>query len=239
MTAKAHPLTSATHASAAAETAAHGPRHPLLAPTVATGVLMAAYLVLRPYGDVPASTTPTAARAFASPWWIVAHLCGAFAIASFGQLTLRLADVDRSLPARLGRSAGLAGTVLVLPYYGAETFGLHALGQRALEADPAALELVDVVRDQAAAVTMFVVGLLLLGLAGILIGLTWQRRGGRMAWAAWPLGLMVAAIAPQFYLPPGGRAAFGLAYAMSAALLVVAALRAEDARPTTTPQNLN
>lgn len=238
MTAQVHPPTSETQAPAAAEAGIPGPRHPLVAPTLATGGLMAAYLVLRPYGDMSGGTTPSVAEAFASPWWIVAHLCGALAIASFGRLTLRLADVDHGLPARLGRFAGLAGTVLVLPYYGAETFGLHALGQRALEGDLAALELVSVVRDQAAAMTMFVIGLLLLGLAGVLVAVTWQRRGGRMAWAAWPLGLMVAAIAPQFYLPPEGRATFGIAYAVAAAVLAVAVLRAGDARPTTTLESL-
>jgi len=200
---------------------------------------MAAYLVLRPYGDVSGATTRAAAEAFASPWWIVAHLCGALAIASFGRLALRLADVERSLTTRVARSAGLAGTVLVLPYYGAETFGLHALGRRALEGDMAALELVGVVRDQPAAMTMFVVGLLLLAVAGVLVALAWQRRGGRTRWAAWPLGLMVTAIAPQFYLPPEGRFTFGIAYAVAAAILAVAAGRAGHARSTTPRRSLS
>ena len=233
MSAPPRPPTSRTPAPSAGAAVWTGPRRPLLAPTVGTGVLMAAYLVLRPYADMAGATTRAAAEAFASPWWIVAHLCGALALASFGRLALRLADVDRSLTARVARFAGLAGTVLVLPYYGAETFGLHALGRRALEGDMAALELVGVVRDQPAAMTMFVLGLLLLAVAGVLVALTWHRRGGRTRWAAWPLGLMVAAIAPQFYLPPEGRITFGIAYAVAAATLAVAAVGARDARPAT------
>ncbi|HLS43797.1 MAG TPA: hypothetical protein VK045_00040, partial [Ornithinicoccus sp.] len=43
----------------------------------------------------------------------------------------------------------------------------------------------------------------------------------------WPLGLAVAAVLPQFSLPPVGRMAFGIAYAGAAAVLVAATLRAE------------
>lgn len=192
---------------------------------------MAAYLALRPYGDMSGATTPAAAEAFASPWWVVAHISGALAIASFGRLALRLADVHRSLTARIARFAGLLGTVLVLPYYGAETFALHVLGQRALEGDTAVLELVDLIRYQPVALTVFVLGLTLLGVAGVLVAVTWHRSGGRPAWAAWPLGLMVVAIAPQFYLPPTGRIAFGITYAVAAAILAVATLRGAEATP--------
>ncbi len=203
----------------------------LLAPAVATGTLMAAYLLLRPYGDTSGSsgTTVSAAAAFASTWWVVAHVCGALAIASFGRLALRLADLERTRTASAARTTALAGTVLVLPYYGAETFGLHALGRAALRGDTAAMELVGEVRDQPAAMTMFVLGLTLLAVAGVLVGLVWQRRGGHLAWAAWPLGLAVASLAPQFYLPPQGRMLFGVGYAVAAALLAVAAWRSRRA----------
>ena len=200
------------------------PRH-LLAPTVGTGVLMAAYLLLRPYGDT--GTDAAAAEAFASTWWVVAHLCGALALASFGRLALRLADVDGGLLSRAARTTGLAGVVLVLPYYGAETFGLHAVGRRAVAGDADALSLADAIREQPAALTSFGLGLVLLAVSGVLVALTWQRRGGSLPWAAWPLGLAVAAVLPQFYLPPVGRMAFGIAYAGAAAVLVAATLRAD------------
>lgn len=198
-------------------------RH-LLAPTVGTGVLMAVYLLLRPYGD--AGEPSEAARAFASTAWVVAHLCGALALASVGRLGLRLADLSDGVRARLARWTGLAGAVLVLPYFGAETFGLHAVGQRALT-DPSALELVDQIRYQPAAVATFGLGLLLLSAAGIAIGST-ARSLGMRAWAAWPLGLAIAMFPAQFFVPPAGRVAFGIAYLAAAALFTVGALRLSE-----------
>lgn len=203
-------------------------RH-LLAPTVGTGALMAAYLLLRPYGD--ASGDPTeAARAFASPAWVVAHACGALAIASFGRLALRVSDLVPGPLAAAGRWAGLAGTVLVLPYYGAETFGLHAIGARVLAGDEGAFALVEMVRNQPVALTSFGIGLVLLAASGLLTAGAWQRvHAGTRASALWPLGIGIAALLPQFSLPPAGRVAFGLAYGLAAAWFMVEAVRG-DAR---------
>lgn len=187
----------------------------LAAPLIGTGLLMAVYLLTRPYGDAAAADTLEAAQAFASPWWVASHLCGALALASFGRLALRVSDlIDRS-PARIGRWTGLAGVVLVLPYYGAETFGLHAVGREALATGPGVLSLVDDIRDHPAALVTFGLGLLLLAISGVCVALAWQRaRGSR---TAWPLGILVALVLPQFFLPPAGRMAFGVAYAAAAA----------------------
>lgn len=184
-------------------------RH-LIAPTIATGVLMAGYLLLRPYGDVEQGAAM--AEAFASPAWVAAHILGALALASFARLALRVADLGDSTTARIGRFTGLAGAVLVLPYYGAETFGLHAVGRRAL-ADPGTLELVDPIRNQPAALTMFGLGLVLLAVAAVCVG----RVLGR---PAWPLAAAMALVLPQYFLPPFARMAFGVATLIAAVILV-------------------
>jgi hypothetical protein len=66
------------------------------------------------------------------------------------------------------------GSGLVLPYYGTEDFGLHAIagphGPRA-----GLLSLVNAVRFQPLAATMFAVGLLLLATAGILAAIAVWR----------------------------------------------------------------
>lgn len=195
-------------------------RH-LLAPTVGTGVLMAVYLLLRPYGDT--GTDTEIARAFASTAWVLAHVSGALALASVGRLGLRLADLSDGVPARLARWAGLLGAVLVLPYYGAETFGLHAVGQRALT-DPGVLEMTDAIRYQPVAVVMFGIGLLLLSVAGVAIALTATRSLAMPSWSAWPLGLAIALFPVQFFVPPTGRMAFGIVYLLAAALFTAAAI---------------
>lgn len=200
------------------------PARQLLAPTVGTGVLMAVYLLVRPYGD--AGSESETAQAFASTAWLVAHVCGALALASVGRLGLRLADLTDSVAARVARSSGLAGAVLVLPYYGAETFALHVIGRRALT-DPAALALAEEVRNVPVALATFGIGLVLLMVAGVAIGIAATRALAlRPGWAAWPLAALTALFPVQFFVPPAGRMAFGVLYAASAAVLVLGVLRA-------------
>lgn len=207
----------------------------LLPPAMGTGVLMAAYLLLRPYGDAHTGESIEAARAFASTAWVISHLCGVLAIASFARLMLRVSDQIPGLLPRAGRLTGLAGAVLVLPYYGAETFGLHAVGAAATQAQStgalsdvtALLALVDPIRNQPAALMSFGLGLLLLAASGILLALTWQRH--LRSAAAWPLGVLMALLLPQFYLPPTGRMIYGVLYALAAGLLLTQALRARRA----------
>lgn len=203
----------------------------LLPPTLVTGALMATYLLIRPYGDQEGQLAT--AEALASNAWIAAHVCGLLALASFGGLALRLNDLTRSRPARVARTTGLAGVTLVLPYYGAESFGLHAIGRESLRGDLSALRLVDQVRDQPVAATMFGLGLVLLAVSGVCVAVAWQRSGlvsGWMAGAAWPLGLAVALVLPQFYLPVAGRIGFGVAYAAAAVVLAAAAWSAGAVR---------
>ncbi len=197
----------------------------LLVPLAMTGILMAVYLLVRPYGDSPALTPNPAeqAAAFASPWWVTAHVAGALALAGFGRFALRLSDLAReSFAARLARWSGLAGAVLVLPYFGAETFALHVIGRHALN-DPSVLAMADEIRNQPVAITLFGLGLLLLAVAGVAFALAWTRYASSRA--AWPLGILVALVLPQFYLPPVGRMAFGVVYLLAAAVFAGSLLR--------------
>lgn len=197
----------------------------LLVPVAMTGVLMAVYLLIRPYGDTPGPTPHPAeqAAAFASSWWVAAHVAGALALAGFGRLALRLADLTPELfAARLGRWAGLASVVFVLPYFGAETFALHVIGRHA-ETDPSMLTMVTEIRDQPVAITLFGLGLLLLAVSGIAFAIAWTQYAGSRA--AWPLGVLIALVLPQFYLAPVGRMVFGVAYLLAAALFAASVLR--------------
>ncbi|QGF22956.1 hypothetical protein [Raineyella fluvialis] len=145
------------------------------------GILMAAYLLMRPYPDD-----------LTSPWWIAAHVCGIGAFIALAALADRIGGPGRPVTA--------LGAALVLPYYGAETFGLAA------GADPVAT------RMQPVALAMFGLGLLLVAVGGILLA---RRRP-----AAWPLGVLMALVLPQFYLPAYGRMAFGVAFLAAAIWLV-------------------
>lgn len=199
-------------------------RSKLVGPLIGTGLLMAAYLLIRPYGDSASLAPEVRAAAFASPRWVIAHLAGALALVSFARFALRLSDANPdSTAARLARWSGLGGAVLVLPYFGAETFALHVLGQRALVDDPALVDVGEQIRNLPAALTTFAIGLLLLAVSGVAAASAWRRITHSLA--AWPLGLGVAFLLPQFYLPSTGRMAFGLAYLAAAGLLAASVLR--------------
>ncbi|GAB2621401.1 hypothetical protein [Pseudactinotalea suaedae] len=204
--------------------------HRLLAPTVGTGVLMAVYLLARPYGD--AGSDFEVALAFASTAWVIAHVAGALALASVGRLGLRLADRSDSVSARVARLSGLVGTVLVLPYYGVETFALHVIGRRALT-EPGLLALADEMRNHPVAMTMFGIGLVLISAAGVAIGIAASRALPlRPAWSAWPLAIAIALFPAQYFVAPAGRIGFGVVYAVAAAVFAVAVVRSGDAAPT-------
>lgn len=195
----------------------------LTAPLVGTGALIATYLLLRPYGDAAGATTLQAAEAFGSWRWVAAHLAGMLGIASIGRLAARLHLAIPSTLSRAARTFALGGAVLVLPYYGAETFALHVIGKQALTSgDASVLSLVEPIRSDAVAMTTFGIGLLMLAVAGILMALAWQRAKDR---SAWPLGVMVALLLPQFYLPTVGRMGFGILTTVAAAIWLISATR--------------
>ena len=201
-------------------------------PAVASGLLMLLYLTMRPYGDAGTELTMEAAAAFASPWWLVAHVAGALALATYALLAVRVAAGSTGRAGPLSRATALTGLVLVLPYYGAETFALHVIGRAAVAGEPGALELVEPIRDQPVAMTMFGVGLALLAVSAVLMARTWQRSERRPGWAAWPLAGLVVLLLPQFFLPPAGRVAYGVAFALAALLLAAAGSENRSTRHT-------
>lgn len=208
----------------------HTPIHRSIAAlAIASGALMLIYLLLRPYGDAGGGETSAAAEAFASPLWIWSHLAGTAALVTLAALW----SLISTGPVRWSAVAGVA---LVLPYYGAETFTLHAIGVRA-ETEPGVLPLVPEVRENPVAMTLFGIGLVALAVAGIAAALRWRqtqnRASGRTRTGTvfLPLAVMAALFLPQFFLPPAGRIAYGLLFSAAAAYAayVLATSTAESA----------
>lgn len=105
----------------------------------AAGALFAIYLLARPYAPGGGQDT---VKEFASGWWLVAHSA---AMIGFVAVSWAIGEAAAGLAggpgARLLRWAGgffAGGTALVLPYYGAETIALHAIGRQEV-ADPEGL----------------------------------------------------------------------------------------------------
>jgi deazaflavin-dependent oxidoreductase (nitroreductase family) len=224
------------------ELRAGAPRHPVfrIEPTAertaprrwpAPGVLAAAlagaaflaYPALRPFGD--AGTGTDAARSFASTAWVVSHLLGVLA---FALLPLGLRALHEHLRgARGGRTAGVAtllaqlALVGVLPYYGAEIFGLRAIGEAALARDDTSLlDLADAVR-LGPGVAPFAVGLLLVAAAGSAAAVSVWRSGVLPRWSGVPLAAGLLLYVPQYFAGQPLRVSHGVLMAVGCLWLAV------------------
>jgi len=117
----------------------------------------------------------------------------------------------------------------VLPYYGAEDFGLHAIagphGPRA-----GLLSLVNAVRFQPLAATMFAAGLLLLATAGILAAIAVWRSHVLPRTSGILFAAGIALFLPQFFGPPAVRITHGILLA-AGLIILAAALWASVGRP--------
>jgi hypothetical protein len=187
-----------------------------------SGILFVLYPLLRPFSD---EASLQGAQAFASTAWILAHL---LAVVGFILITLGLLGLSSALQHTAARRlASLAlvltwiGAGLILPYYGAEMFGLRALGQEALRQHSSALlSLVDAVRLGPGAI-VFVVGLGLLAIGAILVAIAVWRSGTLSRWSGIPFALGFALYLPQFFGTQPIRVAHGLLVALGCIWIAV------------------
>lgn len=192
----------------------------------AAGVLFLAYPLVRPYHDE--STVAGATKSMGSNAWVAAHL---FAMIGFVLLPLGLlalsAAVGRTRAAGLSLAAMVAmwiGAGLVLPYYGSEDFGLHAIAGP--HGNPSnVVDLVNAVRNQPVALTTFGTGLVVLAIGAVLAAVAIWRSGVLPRWAGVPFGVAFVLFLPQFYAPSSVRIAHGVLMLVGFALLAGALWR--------------
>jgi hypothetical protein len=197
----------------------------------AAGVLFLAYPALRPWHDE--GTVAGATASMSSGAWVTAHFFAmlGFILIPLGLLALRTALAATGAEPLALTAAVLAwiGSGLVLPYYGAEDFGLHAIaGSAGPRAD--LLSLVHAVRYQPLAMTIFAAGLLLLAAAAIMAAIAvWQSHVlPRTSGILFATG--IALFLPQFFGPATVRIAHGLLLA-AGSIVLAAALWASAGRP--------
>jgi hypothetical membrane protein len=197
-----------------------------------SGVLFVLYPALRPWHDE--STADGAATSMGSANWVMSHFFAmlGFILVALGLLAVR-SLVQRTSGEPLAAAAVVAtwvGAGLVLPYYGAEDFGLHAGAAQGVPDLPAFAE---AVRYNGLAITIFGVGLILLGIGGILAAIAvWRANDDRlMKTGAVLYAVAMAAFLPQFFLPAGVRVAHGVLLGIGAVVLAAAVARkpAEEA----------
>ncbi|OZC90696.1 hypothetical protein CH254_07175 [Rhodococcus sp. 06-412-2C] len=179
------------------------------------GLMFALYPALRPYSDEVGSA---GVDAFASSSWVLAHT---FAMLGFIALGLAvLFGGRRSDPAVVATWIGVG---LVLPYYGAETFALHALGvDAAANSNPGLIDLADPIRYSIVQATMFALGLVSIAVGLVIFAL--RNRYAMVLAAGFVLFL------PQFYTPPAVRIAHGILIAVGA-IIAARAVAVGPVRP--------
>jgi len=193
------------------------------------GVMFVLYPLVRPWADE--STTDGAATAMSSGAWVASH---AFAMIGFILVALGLLALAAAVRGtRAGRIAWVAvvtswiGAGLTLPYYGAEDFGLHAIGSQATDGKPIdVLSLVEDVRYQPVAMTMFGIGLITLAVSGVLTAIAVARSGRLSRYAGWLFAIGYILFLPQFFGPPAVRIAHGVLLGIGLVWLAIALWRA-------------
>ena len=128
-----------------------------------SGILFVLYPALRPFSSEKGLD---GAAAFGSNQWIAAHM---LAMVGFTLLALGIVGWYSALQSTEHESGAFRAMVvmlgaigLTLPFYGGEAYGLHAIGQEALNrGDSSLVEMSTVVRGSAG-LMMFLIGLLLL-----------------------------------------------------------------------------
>lgn len=206
------------------------------APAFATaGVLFVLYPALRPWTD---ETSMDGAAAFASSAWIAAHLSAVLGFILLGLGLLVLRDTLRGTAADRTASTALAltwvGVGCTVLYFGAEIFGLHAIGLRAVrENNPALLQMVDTIRYNPAAITLFAAGLLLAA-GAITAGMAIGRSGILPRWSGVPFAAGIALFLPQFFGTPALRIAHGVLLGIGCGWVALSMWRTRRraARPT-------
>ena len=187
------------------------------------GVMFLLYPAVRPWHQ---ETTSTGAReSMSSNAWVAAHF---FAMLGFIAVPLGLLALHGHVRSRLSLAALLTawiGAGLTLPYYGAEDFGLHAIARSGTQD---LLAVVDQVRYQPVAVTIFALGLLALGAGAVLAAVAIWRSGALSKVAGVLFAVGFGLFIPQFYLPAWARIAHGVLVAMACVWLAVSLWRAGE-----------
>lgn len=218
------------------------------------GVLFVLYEAAAPRAD---QTTLEGAESWTGTGWALAHLAAiaALILIPLGYGALREAvethgitepgtENDRANGVRNERTAfratviGAIGAGLTISYYGAETYGLKAIGERAVaDGDATLTEVGDAFRFDPTAMTVFAIGLAFIAVAAVLAAIAVWRSGILPRWSAVPFAALMVTYLPQFFLPHAGRIAWGALVTAATLWIAVGLWRAAGKPEPREPRN--
>lgn len=179
------------------------------------GIFFVLYPAIRPFSD---EASLDGAKAFASNSWLAAHLLAivAFTLIPVGLLGLYFlfaqSKVDRH--GYWGLVSGVIGVGLTLPFYGGEAYGLHAIGQEAINQGNAALLSQAAVVRSGTGLIVFLTGLLLIGVASVVTAIGLWKSDKFSIWSGLPFALGFILYIPQFFWNQPLRVAHGVLVAI-------------------------
>jgi hypothetical protein len=135
-----------------------------------------------------------------------------FVLLALGLLGLYLRLQETAVEHRAIQALVLSwiGVGLTLPYYGAETFGLHAIGQEAIREKNSTLFSVANSVRLGEGLVFFIPGLVLLAAGTVLFAILIWRSNSLRTWSGIPLAIGFVLFLPQFFEPQSIRIAHGL-----------------------------
>lgn len=201
----------------------------------AGGALLVLYPVTRPWADE--STLEGARQSMGSDAWVLSHFFGMLGFILVPMGLLAIAATVQGTRAKPWAAAmvvtGWLGSGLVLPYFGAEDFGLNAIARAAAQSPSLELlSLVEGVRFNAWAISSFAAGLMALGTSAILAAAALWRSGAFPRPVGIPFALGYALYIPQFYAPAAVRIAHGLLVGAGLAWVALALWRSQSSAGT-------
>lgn len=164
------------------------------------GILFVLYPAIRPFSD---EKSLQAAQAFASGAWIVAHVLAmlGFILVTLGLIGLHvvLRNTSAERLAFVTLVVWVLGAGLTLTFYGAEAYGLHAIGEAAVKQHSVALvSLANDVRSGPGLI-VFLVGLLLVAVAALMAATAIWKSREFSRWSGVPFALGFVLFIPQFF----------------------------------------
>jgi hypothetical protein len=197
------------------------------------GVLFLVYETAAPR---TAQDTLEGAASWASSGWAVGHVSAIIGLIliPLGWAGLRnyLDGTGAERLAYVAATLGYIGSALSISYYGAEVYGLRAIGARAVADGNASLTKIGQdFRMGPIAATVFAIGLALIAAAAILAAVAIWRSGTLQRWSGVPLAAAMVLYVPHFSLPHTERIGWGALVTVGAVWIAVELWRAVSRTP--------
>lgn len=198
-----------------------------------TGILFVVYEAAAPRRD---QTTLAGAESWTTAGWALAHLAAIVGLIliplGYGAIRGHLEGTRNEKTAFKAAAIGYVGSALTISYYGAETYGLKAIGQRAVEdGDPSMTEVGNAFRQDPTAMAVFAIGLALIAIAAVIAAVAVWRSGTLQRWSGVPLAALLVTMLPQYFLPHAGRIVWGALVAVAALWLAAELWKAAATTP--------